>query len=67
MFHSPREANMLRLNAKHIEVLKPHILLMFATEQHSSNPLSVPLFPSKMALINGKKRSGSFILIRRWY
>lgn len=55
MFHSPREANMLRLNAKHIEVLKPHILLMLATEQNSSNPLNVPLFPPKMPLINGKK------------
>ncbi len=59
---------MLRLNAKHIEVLKPHILLMLATEQHSSNPHNVPLIPSKMGLINGKKkRSGSFFLIRRWY
>lgn len=42
---------MLRLNAEHIEVLKLHIPLMLATEQHSSNPL----IRSKMGLINGKK------------
>lgn len=36
---------MLRLNAKHIEVLKLHILLMSEREQHSSSSLSVPLFP----------------------
>lgn len=53
-FNSPREANMLRLNAKHIEVLKPDILLMFATEQHSSNPHNVPLIRFTMGLINGK-------------
>lgn len=42
------------------------------TTEHSSNPHSVPLIPSKMGLINGtknkiEKRSGSSFLIRRWY
>lgn len=46
---------MLRLNAKHIEVLKPYIPLMLATEKHRSNPHNVSLIPSKMGLINGKK------------
>lgn len=31
MFNSLREANWLRLNAKHIEVLKPYILPLIAT------------------------------------
>lgn len=63
MLSSPREANMLRLNAKHIEVLKPHILIMLATEQHSSGssvPLRFSLFPTQRALIK-QKRLGNYV------
>lgn len=66
MLSSPREANMLRLNAKHIEVLKPHVLIMLATEQHSSGgsssaPPRFSLFPTRTALINAKKRLGNYV------
>lgn len=53
---------MLRLNAKHIEVLKPHILVMLATEQHSSNHHYVPGIHSKMGLIDEEEKKSSFVI-----